>query len=159
MTEDQRVIQTWQTPSFEDIAKLSRGHVAALQHSSDLAVWQPQGMHHVLLRTVGRRTGAEHFVALPIWRDRDGHPIVVASNAGAPQHPSWYLNLSDSTANPQVLCKLRTHEYWSQAQVLEGDDREQVWGMLTADRAWYADYQRATDRQIPLVRLSETHPA
>ena len=42
---------------------------------------------------------------------------------------------------------------------LEGDEYRRIWDLLTADRAWYNDYQAKTDRQIPLVRLPETRPA
>ncbi|MBF6331080.1 nitroreductase family deazaflavin-dependent oxidoreductase [Nocardia transvalensis] len=43
----------------------------------------------VLLHTVGRRSGKLRKVALPFWRDADGHRIVGASFAGASKHPAW----------------------------------------------------------------------
>src|SRR6202035_1525233 len=88
VTESQKVIQEWETPSLEDIAIISRADVQALESSTDEAVWARGGMHHVVLRTVGRKSGKEHKVAIPIWRDPDGGPIVVASFAGAPNPPS-----------------------------------------------------------------------
>ena len=87
--------------------------------------------------------------------DRDGQRIVVASFAGATNHPDWYLNLADRERNPEVLCKVAAGAYWSAQEILDGDDYATCWAQLTADRAWYNDYQAKTQRRIPLVRLPE----
>jgi deazaflavin-dependent oxidoreductase (nitroreductase family) len=147
--------QTWVEPPRDEIPGISRMHVAAMEASDDEAVWSPGGMEHVVLRTVGRRSGNEHKVALPYWPDADGTPVVVASFSGAPGHPAWYLNLTDRAANPHVQVRVRGREYTADAQVLDGDDYDTTWAALTADRAWYRDYQSRTDRRIPLVRLVE----
>jgi deazaflavin-dependent oxidoreductase (nitroreductase family) len=159
VTESQKVVQQWETPSLEEIPVISKGHVQALESTNDDQVWVQAGMHHVVIRTVGRKTGQEHKVALPTWRDPDGVPVVVASYAGAPQHPSWYLNLSDRTANPEVLVRTQTSQYWSVPDIPEGEEYDRLWALLTADRAWYSDYQAKTSRRIPLVRLPVTRPA
>jgi deazaflavin-dependent oxidoreductase (nitroreductase family) len=85
--------------------------------------------------------------------------VVVASFSGAPQHPAWYLNLTDRQANPEVLCRVQGSQFWADAQVLEGTDYEETWKGLNEDRPYYNDYQSRTDRRIPLVRLVETHAA
>lgn len=159
MTTDQKVEQAWETPSLDEIPVISKQHVQALETSGDPAVWGDAGMQHVLLRTVGRKSGAEHKVALPFWRDPDGHRVVVASFAGAPSHPSWYLNLTDRSANPEVLCRVQGSQFWSAHEILEGAEHDRIWALLVADRAWYTDYQAKTERTIPLVRLPETRPA
>jgi deazaflavin-dependent oxidoreductase (nitroreductase family) len=159
VTESQKVVQEWETPSLDEIPVLSRGHVAAMEQSNDPALWVQAGMHHVILRTVGRKSGAEHKVALPIWRDPEGRRVVVASFAGAPGHPSWYLNLADRAANPEVLVTTEEGQYWSDHEILDGDEYRRIWGLLVDDRAWYTDYQAKTERRIPLVRLPETRPA
>jgi deazaflavin-dependent oxidoreductase (nitroreductase family) len=160
VTESQKVEQVWDTPSLDEIPKISRMHVDAMEQTDDDMIWVQAGMHHVLLRLIGRRSGAEQKVALPFWRDADGNRIVVASFAGAPQHPAWFLNLQDRTANPEVLCRVQgSRTFYSKAEILDGDDYTRTWEALTADRAWYNDYQAKTDRRIPLVRLPETRPA
>lgn len=156
---DQRVEQQWETPSLDEIPVISRGHVQAMESSDADEVWQVAGMHHVVLRTVGRKSGNEHKVALPTWRDPDGHRIVAGSFAGATKHPSWFVNLRDRDANPEVLCRVQGGQYWSVPEILEGEEYDRVWQLFTADRAWYNDYQAKTDRRIPLVRLPETRPA
>jgi hypothetical protein len=70
-----------------------------MEASNDPAVWTGAGMKHLLLHSVGRRSGAVRKAALPYWEDDDGHPIVVASYAGAPEHPGWFLNLEDAFAD------------------------------------------------------------
>jgi deazaflavin-dependent oxidoreductase (nitroreductase family) len=116
-------------------------------------------MHQLVLRTMGRKSGNEHKVALPYWYDADGHRIVVASFAGAPQHPAWYLNLTDRDANPEVLVRVQDRSFWADARVLDGADYTDTWAALSADRPYYNDYQTRTDRPIPLVRLQELRPA
>lgn len=159
MRESQRVEQTWETPPQDEIPRISAMHVQAMESSDADEVWRQAGMHHVLLRTVGRKSGREHKVALPYWRDPDGRRVVVASFAGAARHPSWYLNLADRDANPEVLVRVQGGAYWSVPEILEGEEYDRIWALLVADRAWYADYQARTERRIPLVRLPETRPA
>ena len=159
MTESQKVVQDWDTPSLEEIPVITKAHVEALEASSDPAAWSMGGMHYVLVRTIGRKTGNEHKVALPYWRDANGRRMVVASFAGAPAHPSWYVNLADRTANPEVLCTSAEGQYWSVPDLLDGEEYDRTWQALVEDRAWYADYQAKTERRIPLVGLPETRPA
>lgn len=159
MATEQRVEQGWDTPSHEDIVELTKMHVQAMESSDDDMIWQQVGMHHVLLHTVGRKSGKVHKVALPTWNDPDGNRIVVASFAGAAGHPSWYLNIADRDANPRVRCRVQGGEFWSDHEILtHGDEHARIWSLLIADRAWYADYQAKCDRTIPLVRLPETEP-
>jgi deazaflavin-dependent oxidoreductase (nitroreductase family) len=158
MPTEQYVEQAWDTPSLDEIPVITKGHVAALESTGDDAAWVLANMHHIVITTVGRKSGAEHKVALPFWRDPDGHRVVVASYAGAPQHPSWYLNLADRTANPEIRCRVQHGEFWSVPEILEGDEHTRLWGLLTEDRAWYNNYQAKTERTIPLVRFPETRP-
>ena len=113
-------------------------------------------MEHLLLHTVGRRSGKVHKVALPFWRDPDGHRVVVASFAGNTADPAWFLNLSDRTANPDVLVRVQGGVFRCEPQILDGDDYARTWAGLVTDRPWYDDYvAKAGGRRIPLVRLRE----
>jgi len=153
----QRVEMEWETPSHDEIIEISKSHVAGLEMTDDDAVWRVAGMHHILLHTIGRRSGDEHKVALPFWRDGEGHRIVVGSFAGAANDPAWVLNLRDRDANPRVKVRIQGGMYWSEQEVLDaGPERDALWSAMLRDRAWYANYQSKTDRTIPLVRLAET---
>jgi deazaflavin-dependent oxidoreductase (nitroreductase family) len=155
----QKVEQTWETPPADEIISLTAQHVQAMETMDVDEVWQQAGMHHVLLRTIGRKSGKEHKVALPTWRDSKGRRIVVASFAGAEKNPAWFVNLADRDANPEVLVKVQDALYWSVPEILDGAEYEKTWAALCADRAWYNDYQAKCDRRIPLVALPVTRPA
>ena len=148
--------EAFETPDIGDIPGLTAMHVDLMEQSDADEVWVAAGMNHLLLRTVGRRSGNVHKVALPYWVDEDGHRIVVASFAGSDRSPAWFHNLADKAANAEVRVQDRATVWWSDAEVLDGDDYETVWAGLTADRAYYNDYAAKTTRRIPLIRLPET---
>ena len=153
---DQRVDHEFETPTREQIVKISAKHVAMMETSDSDDTWIWVGMEHLLLRTIGRRSGNEHKVALPFWRDPDGHRVVVGSFGGATKDPAWFLNLSDRSANPQVHVRVQGGEFTSTPEILDGDDYDRTWAGLVADRPWYDDYvAKAGGRKIPLVRLRE----
>ena len=54
--------------------------------------------------------------------------------------------------------RAQDHEFWADAQILDGSDYDAIWKALVDDRAYYANYQTRTDRRIPLVRLVEVRP-
>jgi deazaflavin-dependent oxidoreductase (nitroreductase family) len=154
MTNTQRH-EEFAEPTRAEIPAVTREHVRAMEASASAPEWNGAGMAHLVLRTLGRRSGREHKVALPYWVDRDGTRIVVASFAGAPNHPAWYLNLSDRTANPEVCVRVQGGSFQAEARVLEGDEYARTWAALTADRPFYVDYQSRTTRKLPLIRLVE----
>jgi deazaflavin-dependent oxidoreductase (nitroreductase family) len=143
------------TPSRGKIVEISRKHVSLMESSDADEVWIWAGMQHVMLQTIGRRSGAEHKVALPFWRDPQGDRIVVASFAGAAENPAWLLNLADAAANPQVLVRVQGGSFWTTPEILAGAEYAKIWDLLVVDRPHYADYKTKTDRAIPLVRLRE----
>ncbi|WKG10872.1 nitroreductase family deazaflavin-dependent oxidoreductase [Nocardia sp. PE-7] len=110
------------------------------------------GMPSLQLTTIGRKSGEPRKVMLtaPII---DGDTIViVASRAGDPTHPAWFLNLRD---NPNVEVSLREGpERPMTARVATPDERATLWPRVTAAYKGYADYQTKTTREIPLVLLT-----
>ena len=151
--------EPFEEPPFEEISGISRMHAQAMETMDDDMVWVGAGMHQVIVYTIGRKSGNEHKIVVPVWYDDDGHRIVVASYAGAEKHPHWYLNLADKAANPEVRVRAQDHEFWADAQILDGSDYDGIWAALVEDRPYYANYQTRTDRRIPLVRLVELRPA
>jgi deazaflavin-dependent oxidoreductase (nitroreductase family) len=82
---------------------------------------------------------------------RDGNDLVIiASKGGAPTHPDWYHNL---VANPEVTVEVGTERFPARARVTEGDERQRLYDAMAAQMPFFADYQRKTERQIPLVVL------
>ena len=80
----------------------------------------------------------------------DGRLIVVASFAGEDRHPAWWLNLR---ANPHAQVQLGAARYEVTARELSGTDRDRLWAQVVARDPSYAEYQRRTTRQIPVVAL------
>jgi len=108
-----------------------------------------RGMPVVVLTTVGAKSGK--LRKTPLMRvEHDGAYAVVASLGGAPKHPVWYHNV---VANPRVELQdgPERHEYV--AREVTGDEKALWWERSVAAYPDYADYQRKTDRQIPVFVL------
>jgi deazaflavin-dependent oxidoreductase (nitroreductase family) len=150
--------EAFDEPSRDEIPGISRQHTAWLETTDDPEHWIIAGMDHVILHTVGRKSGNEHKVTLPFWVDPEGNKVVIGSFSGAPKHPAWVLNLMDRDANPRV--KIRTKEglFEADAVVLEGEERQRTWDLLTADRDYYNDYQSRTERLLPVIRFQDLQP-
>jgi deazaflavin-dependent oxidoreductase (nitroreductase family) len=105
----------------------------------------------LLLTTNGRKTGRERTV--PLLYLRDGEDIVlVASNGGTATHPAWWLNLA---ANPVATVELGDRRLHVRAREAGPEEKERLWPRLVEMYGAYEDYQRKTDREIPVVLL---HP-
>ena len=103
----------------------------------------------LLLTTIGRKSGESRHLPLLYVKTNAGY-IIVASKGGAPSHPAWYLNLQ---ANPRCQIRVGKERHNAVARVAEGDERSELWNVMTKLYAPYDDYQAATDREIPVVVL------
>lgn len=103
----------------------------------------------VVLTTTGRRTGQARSV--PLYAFADGERlVVVGSRGGSSQDPSWAWNLR---ANPLATVKHGIEVREVLASEVEGDERDRLWTLVTAEFPLYATYQRRTTRTIPLFVL------
>jgi F420H(2)-dependent quinone reductase len=108
-----------------------------------------RGMPVVILTTVGARTGKVRKT--PLMRvEADGRYAVVASQGGAPSHPVWYHNL---VAHPEVELQDGPTKGTYLAHEATGDEKREWWQRVVDAFPDYADYQRKTDREIPLFVL------
>ena len=111
------------------------------------------GVPTLLLRTTGRRSGAQRTNALVYAKD-GGDYVVVASNGGADNPPGWFFNVS---AKPEVEIQVAQSKTAGTARVLQpGDqDYERLWRLAnTNNRDRYDAYQSQTARPIQLIVLS-----
>lgn len=114
-----------------------------------------EGMHRdrlLLLTTTGAKSGQPRTTPMMFHPDGD-RLLVIASNIGAPRHPDWYLNLA---ANPRVTVEVGDERYDAVASTAEGDERERLWSMLKQQYPFFAEHERMTDREIPVVMLSRS---
>jgi deazaflavin-dependent oxidoreductase (nitroreductase family) len=103
----------------------------------------------LLLTTTGHKSGEQRTTPL-IHRTDDGTWVVVASKGGAPDDPAWYKNLE---ADPDVEIQVKDEVIPVHAEDATGDERERLWRLMAEAWPAYDDYQRKTDRQIPVVVL------
>ena len=82
----------------------------------------------------------------------DGSTVVVASFGGAARHSAWYVNLAKHT--DQVWIERNRKLIRVRPESLTGDERERVWRRIVAIAPGFAEYQRKTDRQSRVVRLT-----
>jgi len=103
----------------------------------------------LLLTTTGAKTG--RALTKPLAYTRDGDRIVlIASFAGAPKNPAWFNNL---VANPVVTVELGGERFQAKAVVTTGAERQRLYDNQAKQMAVFADYQKKTTRQIPVVVL------
>ena len=103
----------------------------------------------VLLTTTGAKSGREYTTPLVYKRDGD-RLLVFGSKGGAPTHPAWFHNL---VANPKVLVELPGERYEARAVVLDGEERDRLFDEQKAAMPAFADYERKTERKIPVIAL------
>ena len=104
----------------------------------------------LILTTRGRKSGRRIDKPL-LYYQEDGMAYLVASYGGSDAPPAWYLNL---TANPAVEAQVGSSRRKYRARTLSADKKRAVWPKLLAIYPSYADYQKKTTREIPLVELA-----
>jgi deazaflavin-dependent oxidoreductase (nitroreductase family) len=110
---------------------------------------QFEGAPLLLLHTVGAKTGQPRVNPV-MYRQLPAGYAVFASKGGAPTNPDWYHNL---LAHPRVSAEIGTGTVEFVARVAEGAEREGIWTAHKAANPGFADYERKTGRQIPVVIL------
>jgi deazaflavin-dependent oxidoreductase (nitroreductase family) len=103
----------------------------------------------VLLTTTGARTGQKRVNPLVGLVD-DGALYVFASKAGAPTNPDWYHNL---VAHPEVEVEFGDERFDAVATPVSGPERDRLFAAQVAAQPGFADYEKATERVIPVVEL------
>ena len=109
-----------------------------------------KGRPVILLTTIGAKSGKVRKT--PLMRvEHGGEYAVVASLGGAPKHPVWYHNI---VANPRVELQDGTVTKDYEAREVFGEEKAVWWERAVAAWPDYAEYQKKTDRQIPVFVLS-----
>jgi len=126
-----------------------RTQVEQYEDSGGTAGTTMRGMPVILLTTKGARSGK--LRKTPLMRvEHDGVYAAVASLGGAPKHPVWYFNVK---ADPVVELRDATTVRDMTAREVTGKEKATWWERAVAAYPDYADYQRKTDREIPVFVL------
>jgi deazaflavin-dependent oxidoreductase (nitroreductase family) len=108
-----------------------------------------RGAKTLLLTTRGRRSGEPRTAPL-IYATDDGSYLIVGSVGGADKPPAWYLNLS---ADPEVEVQLLGERFKARARTASAEEKPRLWEKMVAEWPAYDEYQRRTEREIPVVVL------
>ena len=131
-------------------ASWARDQVEAYESSGGTTGSDMNGHRVVILTSVGAKSGK--LRKAPLMRvEHEGEYAVVASLGGAPKHPVWYYNL---TANPQVELQDGPAKQDYVAREVDGAERDAWWERAVAAWPDYAEYQKKTDRVIPVFVLT-----
>ena len=101
----------------------------------------------LLLTATLRRSRRERTVPV-LYLEDGGRFVIVASLAGAPRHPAWFLNLE---ANPRVKLQVRSRRFAATARRASVEEKAQLWPRLVAMYPAYEGYQKRTTRNVPVV--------
>lgn len=109
------------------------------------------GFNGLILTTIGARTGAERTNPVGWFPGPNDSWLIVASAGGAARNPSWYHNIA---AHPdKVSIEVDGRTVAVTAEQLHGAERDQAWQQITSAAARFGQYQRKTDRELPVIRL------
>ena len=110
------------------------------------------GITNLLLTVRGRKSGKLYRTAL-IYGEDAGRYLIVPSNGGSDDHPSWYLNIME---NPNVELQVGAEKFSARARTATPAEKPALWKIMTAIFDRYNTYQEEAGkagREIPVVIL------
>ncbi|MGW0657708.1 nitroreductase/quinone reductase family protein [Streptodolium elevatio] len=126
-----------------------RTHVEQVMSTGTTDGVSIKGKPTVLMTYRGAKTGK--LRKTPVMRvEHEGRYAAVASNGGTATNPQWYATLA-AGAVVGIQDGRVTREY--RARELSGDEKALWWDRAVAAYPDYAEYQRTTDRRIPVFVL------
>jgi deazaflavin-dependent oxidoreductase (nitroreductase family) len=126
-----------------------REHVEQIERTGTTDGVRMKGMPTVLMTYRGAKTGKVRKT--PLMRvEHEGRYAAVASNGAQPANPQWYASL---LAEPVIEIQDRTVTGAYRAREVFGEEKALWWRRAVDAFPDYADYQRTTDRQIPVFVL------
>ena len=138
-------------PSVFQLKAMNFIHRMVIRMSFGRAGWNAAKMPVIKLTTIGRKSGHPRSVKLTSPYKEDDSLIIVASKGGSDTPPEWLLNLKKESAvevSTQGAPSVAMH-----AEVVDEDERNRLWPLITKDYSNYGDYQTKTSRVIPLIFL------
>jgi F420H(2)-dependent quinone reductase len=136
--------------SWPLLGRLTQGHTAIYRASNGRVGHRVPGAPPMLLLDhVGAKSAVKR--TSPLVYARDGADLIlVASKGGHPKNPAWFYNLR---ANPDTTVQVGSKHRAVHARVADSQEHERLWSVVVRVYKGYDDYQRRTEREIPLVIL------
>ena len=139
------------TPKDVAFKAATRLHRAVFRLSRGRLFGRALGMPVVELITTGRTSGKERTTMLTAPVLEEDRVVLIASFGGDDRDPAWLLNLR---AHPTVRLTAAGRTRTMIARVLSGDERDALWSEVSSAFPVYANYQKRTERTIPVVVLT-----
>lgn len=124
-------------------------HITLYRLSGGAMGGMVEGVPNLLLTTTGRKSGKKFTTPL-FYFTHDGAWVVVASAAGAASDPNWWKNLQ---ANPEAQVQVGPHRFRVRAEAAPEELKQRLWPFFALHYPAYDEYQKRTERSIPLVML------
>jgi F420H(2)-dependent quinone reductase len=130
----------------------TQGHVHAYRLSGGRVGGTFRGSPVLLLDHVGRKSGKKHTSPLIYARDGDDL-VIVASKGGSKKDPLWWPNLRD---HPETTVQVGSEKRRVVARRASPEEKARLWPVVCDVYAPYEDYQRKTERDIPVIVLERS---
>ena len=101
----------------------------------------------LILHTTGRKSGQPRSIPIAYFF-HEGKYLIVESNWGKNNHADWYFNLQKY---PQASIEVNSQKIKVNASFAEGEEYTRLWEYVTKKHAPYLEYQKMTERKIPIV--------
>jgi F420H(2)-dependent quinone reductase len=137
--------------SWPVLRRVMAGHTLVYRASGGLIGHRIPGAPPTLLLThVGAKSGQKRISPLTYTRGDGDDLVLVASKGGYPKNPAWFHNLK---AHPDTTVQVGREHRPVHARVATPEERERLWPRVVENYGGYAEYQKRTERKIPLVIL------
>jgi F420H(2)-dependent quinone reductase len=137
------------------LTQLMKGHTVVYRATHGLVGHRfPGAPPMLLLDHVGAKSHKRRTTPLTYMREGEDL-VIVASKGGHPKNPSWFHNLR---ANPDTTVRVGSQRRAVRARVATPEERTRLWPRVVELYGGYRDYQKRTDREIPLVILKPRTP-
>jgi deazaflavin-dependent oxidoreductase (nitroreductase family) len=107
-------------------------------------------MDLLLLHTTGAKSGQPRLNPTAYIKDGD-RLVIAASKAGADNHPDWYFNIK---ADSDVIIEVGSDKFKGTAEITKEPERTSLYTELKSIYPGFADYEKKTNRVIPVIRIS-----
>jgi len=119
---------------------------------TEATVLERTGDPIVVVTSVGAKSGK--LRKNPVMRvERDGTYLAIASKGGSDDNPEWYHNF---LAHPEVELQDGAEKHTYAVRLVTGADRVEWWDYAKHTWPTYAEYEKRTDREIPVFVLERT---
>jgi F420H(2)-dependent quinone reductase len=140
----------WVERNWPLLGRVMQGHTVIYRASNGLIGHRfPGAPPTLLLDHVGAKSGTRRTSPL-VYTVDGANLVLVASKGGYPKNPGWFHNL---LANPDTTVQVGASRRDVHAHVADAEERARLWPLVLQTYKGYADYQKRTAREIPLVVL------